>query len=161
MQKQSLRNQLNDTTTKAKLKLIAKTAIFNQDGKILVLTRSETDTRRPGGLDFPGGNVDAGEDILMAASREIKEEVGLDISISDLRMIYTHSNDREDDNKVVLRFLCAAEVADVSAVELSFEHSAYAWMTLDEVLDKFETISWASGLRFALKNNVFLANSLQ
>ncbi len=152
---------MSDTTAKAKLKLIAKTAIFNQEGKILVLTRSATDTRRPGGFDFPGGNVDAGEDILMAASREIKEEVGLDIAVSKLRMVYTSANDREDDNKVVLRFLCVAEVEGVPEVRLSFEHSEYAWMTLEEALDAFERISWASGLRFALKNNVFLANSLQ
>lgn len=141
------------------IKLVAKSALINDEGKILVLTRSATDPRRPGGLDFPGGEIEAGEDILEGVCREIQEEVGITLRQEDLHLIYTNAADKDDKGKVVLRFLCVARVNDPK-VQLSFEHSGYAWMTLEEVVEKFETVSWAQGLRFALKNKIF-TNHLQ
>lgn len=148
-----MQNQLNDMVIKDNaVKLVAKTAIFNESGQILVLTRSDTDVRRPGGLDFPGGNIDPGEDVLAGASREILEETGISIAPSDLQIIYTHADDSDD--LVVLRFLCATEVKSPD-IKLSFEHSAYEWMSIEDVVNRFETISWVIGIRFGLKNKIF------
>ncbi len=62
-------------------KVLAKAILQAEDGTILLLKRSETDTRRPLQWDFPGGGVDDSEDFVAAAIREIKEEMGLDIKI--------------------------------------------------------------------------------
>lgn len=136
---------------------VAKTAIVNEEGKILVLTRSASDKKRPGGLDFPGGNLDPGEDVLEGAVREIEEESGIKLGVGDLKIIHTSTNNHEND--VVIRFLCIAKVINPD-VKLSFEHSNYQWMTLEEILESFEEISWAKGLRYGLQHGI-LTNNLQ
>lgn len=141
------------------LKTVAKTAIFNEDGKILALVRSDTDPTRPGGLDFPGGEIEEGEDILAGACREMQEEVGISLQPTDIRLIYTNATDKSSGESAVLRFLCVANV-DNPQIELSFEHSSYVWMTVEEVLEKFRSVSWAQGLKFAIKNEIF-TNHLQ
>lgn len=49
----------------------------NEDGQLLVTVRGNSPGK--GMLDLPGGFVDPGESIEQAASREIQEELGVDI----------------------------------------------------------------------------------
>lgn len=53
-------------------------AVLSRDGRLLVCRRPEH--KRHGGLwEFPGGKVEAGEDDLAAARRELREELGLEV----------------------------------------------------------------------------------
>lgn len=139
--------------TNRRLKIVAKTALVRDDGRFLVLTRSNTDNRRPGGLDFPGGEIDPGEDILAGAAREIQEEAGITINPSDMKVLFAKTSPPDVKGEVVTRVLCAARTDQID-VALSFEHSAFKWCTLKEILDQFEPLSWAEGLRFAIKHEV-------
>ncbi len=139
--------------TNKPIKIIAKTALFNSDGKILVLTRSETDRRRPSGLDFPGGKIEQNEDILAGAAREIEEETGIVISPQEIIVLYAKTSPPDIDGVVVTRLFCAAKALEKN-ITLSFEHSAYKWCTVEEALEQFEPISWAQGLRFALEHKL-------
>jgi putative (di)nucleoside polyphosphate hydrolase len=49
-------------------------ALFNKDGKVFVGERIDT----PGAWQMPQGGIDPDEDILQAALRELKEEIGTD-----------------------------------------------------------------------------------
>lgn len=49
-------------------------AVFNKDGKVFVGARIDA----PGGWQMPQGGIDEGEDIIAAAFRELKEEIGTD-----------------------------------------------------------------------------------
>ena len=49
-------------------------ALFNDQGKVFVGERIDT----PGAWQMPQGGIDKGEDILFAAKRELKEEIGTD-----------------------------------------------------------------------------------
>lgn len=58
--------------------------IFDQDGKVLLQRRG--DSLKWG---FPGGAIELGETPEMAAIREVREETGLDVRVTDLIGIYT------------------------------------------------------------------------
>ena len=53
--------------------IVAKTIVFNPAGKLLFLRRSHDDVHRPGGFDFPGGQIDDAEAITTGAAREVAE----------------------------------------------------------------------------------------
>lgn len=62
--------------------------IQDMNGKFLIQKRSDTKPTRPGEWDITAGAVDAGEDSRMAAIREAKEEVGLDIPEDQMQFLF-------------------------------------------------------------------------
>jgi len=56
---------------------IAKVVMYNNENKVLMLTRSMNHKKFPGELDLPGGHARVGEEILKALIREVKEETGI------------------------------------------------------------------------------------
>lgn len=136
----------------AKARLVAKAGILNEKGQFLILTRSDTDMIRPGELDLPGGRVELGENIEDAIVREISEETGLVLLREQLNLVYTSTVFYEESSTI--RFLFAASIASPPEIMLSFEHSAYAWMGLDEVELKFSHPVWVEGLRYASEHDL-------
>lgn len=57
-------------------------AIIMQDGKVLIAQRARED-RLALKWEFPGGKVEAGETPEACLAREIKEELGLDIKVTE------------------------------------------------------------------------------
>lgn len=57
-------------------------AIIRQNGKILI-TRRFDNVHLPGFWEFPGGKVEPGEPFDAALSREILEELGVEIAVHD------------------------------------------------------------------------------
>lgn len=128
---------------------------------MLVLTRSSTDPTRPNGFDFPGGEIEFGEDLKTGAAREMLEEAGIQVAADNLQMIYTNASDKDERGNVCLRFLYIARITGEPPVILSHEHSKYEWLDFNRVLEVFESVSWATGLRFAIKNGLISNNNLQ
>jgi ADP-ribose pyrophosphatase YjhB (NUDIX family) len=62
------------------------------DNHIILLKRGFQPNR--GRWSMPGGFVDLGESVEQAAIRETKEEIGLDIEITNLVGVYSRSTDR-------------------------------------------------------------------
>lgn len=58
--------------------------VENADGIVLVRRRNE-----PRGWAIPGGFVDVGEPVELAAVREIREETGLDVQLETLLYVYS------------------------------------------------------------------------
>lgn len=54
--------------------------IFNQDGRILLIHRNKPDLQW---WELPGGKVDSGETPETTAVREIKEEIGVEVKITE------------------------------------------------------------------------------
>lgn len=137
--------------------VVAKTLIFNNEGKLLVLRRSLDDTHRPGGLDLPGGKVDKGEDIIEGAVREIKEESGIDVMGDGLHWVFADTaatfNTGVQDMVNMVRVTFAARIKDAD-VTLSPEHDEYSWHTLDEALEIFAGLRFEEVIKHMIENNV-------
>lgn len=64
--------------------------ILNQNGDVLLQRRCPTKDSHPNMLDIScAGHLSAGDEPMIAAIRELKEELGIDASPSDLKFIKT------------------------------------------------------------------------
>ena len=103
---------------------------IEDDGKFLVVRRADHDTGA-GIWEFPGGQVDDGESLDDAAVREVFEETGLTIHdavdvASEIRM--SLSGTKKLDMHVFYTKKFSGKVT------LSPDHSAYKWLTKNEIL---------------------------
>lgn len=76
MSQSSHNNKGNYPNNIAKVLLISKALIINQD-KFLILQRSTYDKADPGKWEIPGGKVEQGSTIEKTLEKEIIEETGL------------------------------------------------------------------------------------
>ena len=58
---------------------VAKIVIFDDENRVLLLTRSDYHKKHAGELDLPGGHIKVGEPLVKGLRREIEEETGLKI----------------------------------------------------------------------------------
>lgn len=85
--------------------------------------------------DYPKGHLEAGEDDLTAARRELREETGIENVTLDpdwsreIRYFFRKKNKLV--NKTVRFFLGAVKDREV---RISHEHSGYEWVALDVAL---------------------------
>ncbi|MCC7124574.1 MAG: NUDIX hydrolase, partial [Acidobacteria bacterium] len=101
-------------------KVAAGTIIRDADGSILLLRRAI----EPGyGLwVFPGGYVDRGEDVRLAARREAREEAGLDVRLDDLVGVFSYAGTIT----IIIVWTATALSHDVVIDDESLE---YRWFT--------------------------------
>jgi len=70
--------------------------ILERDGQILVMRRFNTGTW-DGSYSLPGGHVEDGETPLEAMVRETKEEISLDIDVTDLDIAHISYRPKHDE----------------------------------------------------------------
>jgi ADP-ribose pyrophosphatase YjhB (NUDIX family) len=107
-------------------KVAVGTVITRPDGRIVLVKRAIEPGY--GKWVFPGGYVDRGEEVMMAAIREAREEAGLDIRIDRLIGIYSYAG-RTPIIIVYAATVLSGELAvDEEGLEAQwFEPSAIPW----------------------------------
>ncbi len=66
-------------------------AVFDEAGRVLLQRRGDREKPVWG---FPGGAVELGESVEEAAVREVEEETGLSVRVTDLTGVYSKYKDR-------------------------------------------------------------------
>lgn len=131
--------------------VVAKVLIINGKGQVLALRRSQTDDRRPGQWDFPGGWVDAGEDMLAAVKRESIEEAG--IPLHDPKLVFALSEMTTGHGSGTW-LLFVDHVKNEPKVTLSHEHDAHAWKNPDQLLKEITYDRQQKMLHYVLDNKL-------
>jgi len=65
-------------------KLAVKAIICDSAGRCLLIRRSQANQHFVGKWEWPGGKVDAGEDLSAALTREVREETALEVEVTGL-----------------------------------------------------------------------------
>lgn len=111
--------------------------VENAKGEILLV-----ETRRDGQWVFPGGQVEVGENLIDGVIREVKEESGIDVTVSHLVGVFSntatyegHSGVKIVPTKVMFDFVCKPVGGELMT---SDETSDSRWVSRDEVLNMIE-----------------------
>lgn len=111
------------------MKTVAKVLFERDDGKLLVLTRSNH-PHFGYDSDLPGGTYEPGEDTIMTAVREVEEEIGITIARGQLEKLYEGTKYSVHSTNYLLY---CAKFPENSEIILSWEHSGYRWVSKDEM----------------------------
>lgn len=118
---------------------------FPGEWQFLLLKRSAAVRRYPGIMQTITGGIEEGETALQAAFREAQEEIG--IVPDSLWVLPFVGSFYEAESDTVQ--LCAAfgGIISTDAVQLSTEHSAYAWLPLEDAIQQLAMPSHQEGTR--------------
>lgn len=108
--------------------------VENAQGEILLVK-----VRRGGHWVFPGGQVEVGENLIDGVIREVKEESGIDVTVSHLVGVSSntgtyegHSGVKIVPTKVMFDFVCETVGGELTT---SDETSDSRWVSKKEVLN--------------------------
>lgn len=141
------------------LESVAKALIINSDNNVLILTLGEHKQRPEKSFkpDLPGGMVDPGESDRDGVIREVAEETSIVVDLNSAIPIYSKTEFYNNENKSVTKHLFIIQLDTNPEVQLSWEHSDYKWIPLDE-LQNFELRSfYDEAIKYCFSNNIFTA----
>jgi 8-oxo-dGTP diphosphatase len=92
------------SSERSPVKVVA--GLIYRDGKLLACQR-RADGAFPLKWEFPGGKVEEGEDDIAALTRELREELAIEVRHADL--IWQHQHSYPDGPRVSLRFYQLSE----------------------------------------------------
>jgi 8-oxo-dGTP diphosphatase len=113
--------------------VVVAAAVMVEGGRVL-LTQRKAGTHLAGAWEFPGGKVEAGEDPRDALRRELREEIGVDVSVGDVVEVSFHRY--EDADKAVLLLFYEVSRAMGSPDPQALDVADLRWAGRDELRDE-------------------------
>ena len=114
--------------------LVVAAAIFRENRVLCVQRPKHTKEYESLKWEFPGGKVEVGESREEALVREIREELSVEIKVSEFLMTVEHTY--PDFHLTMHVFKC---VLDHGEITLN-EHVALKWLSIDEL----DQLDWAA-----------------
>ena len=108
-------------------------AIIESDGQVLACRRA-SHKNLAGKWEFPGGKVETGETDEAALSREIREELGADVTVEQL--VETTFSSASGTSIEMASYLCRLISERPTQ---SSDHDKLLWLALEEL----QTLDWA------------------
>jgi 8-oxo-dGTP diphosphatase len=108
--------------------LVRVVAAVISDGSRLLVCRRPPEKRHGGLWEFPGGKCEPGETDLQALHRELREELGVEVTSCSKAEFEIHDKGSS--------FLIAFVAAQIAGTVECLEHSELAWATIGE-LERF------------------------
>ena len=109
--------------------IVAAGVIFDRD-RVLV-TQRKVGGHLAGSWEFPGGKADPGEDPREAVVRELREELGVDVTVGEILDVAFHRY--EDADKAVLLLFYEASLTADSPGPSRVDVADFAWRTRAEL----------------------------
>lgn len=125
-----------------------------QDNKILLLRRFNTGFE-DGNYSFVAGHVDASESFAEAMVREAKEEAGIVIQLSYLKMLHVMHRRARDYERVDIFFTANAWSGEIRNME-PHKCNDLSWHNLDKLPDN--TITYIKVAIKHIQNNVYYSD---
>jgi mutator protein MutT len=104
------------------VKLSVKALIRDPEGRVLLIRRSAESKNNAGLWEMPGGKIDHGESFDEALIREIKEETGLDVEITE-----TLGFAESRLSNLIISYIIMGARAENQRVTVSDEHKESYW----------------------------------
>ena len=131
--------------------------IINKNKQLLLQKRSSNKKNNPNMWGLCAGHVISKEDIDMSALREAKEELGLKLSLNDLKVLEKMEVQKRKTNSHLTRFyyyICNKNNFDIEKEELT----EVKWFDIDKVIDMINNDDNSLVLK---KDRLYLLNRLK
>jgi len=125
---------------KNKIWKICICGVIKKGSKYLIVKRRSDDPNKAGFWEFPSGKVEFGESLNEALFRELLEEIGVNFSEKEIKLIGTSEYiiSKEDTIRYTVQINYLIEIDEIPEIKLSEEHVALDWVEeSDERLDDF------------------------
>ncbi len=133
---------LSEAETSIKIhQVITACAFIHQsfDGveKVFLAKRAATKKFLPGVYELPGGHIEVGEDIVEGLKREIMEEFGMHIVVSDPFAAFTYVYEEKGEHTIEVDYF-STFVEPIDQLKLDpNDHSEYIWVGPANISDMF------------------------
>ncbi len=108
--------------------VVVAAGVIVENGRVL-LTQRKAGTHLEGAWEFPGGKVHSGEDPRDALRRELREELGIDVTVGDIVEVTFHRY--EEPQKAVLLLFFSASRLTASPPPRAIDVAAFEWASAD------------------------------
>ncbi|GAB4463354.1 MAG: hypothetical protein Kow00120_29840 [Anaerolineae bacterium] len=110
---------------------IVSVVVQRPDGRVLIVQRSPRRRAMPGKWSVISGYIEEGESVSQAATREVREEIALEVVVEQMGAPFPVQVGEET---LLIHPVLARAPAD-AAVTLDWENQAYRWIAPEEVFD--------------------------
>jgi mutator protein MutT len=134
-------------------KIVVGGAVFNKEGKLLILQRTADEEAYPNIWELPGGSREPLEACDVTMVRELKEEAGIDVKPVEVFSSFNYVVQKPDLIRDTTQIGFIAELISDNQVVISSEHQAFAWISEEDIVNYRVTDQTRKVLRDAFKRH--------